>query len=137
MKVVHNSIKAARTLEWLEIAEDHEANEELRDAAEAYEKVIKNDSVNERAYNRLMIIYRKLKEPEKELTVINKGIKAFEHLNHIPEKDHDKKVVNLSRSLMKLTGLADKKGKLLYLPEPLGKWQKRKMIIEKKLKKES
>lgn len=35
---------------------------------------------------------------------------------------------------MKLTGLADKKGKLLFQKEPLARWNKRKTVVEKRLK---
>jgi hypothetical protein len=34
-----------------------------------------------------------------------------------------------------MTGLADRKGKAFYLPEPLAKWQRRKDLLEKKMKK--
>jgi len=37
--------------------------------------------------------------------------------------------------LNKSFGLVDKKGTKLYSPEPIGRWQKRKEIVEKKLSK--
>jgi hypothetical protein len=42
-------------------------------------------------------------------------------------------VSRLSNSFLKVAGLADKKGKPLYLPGPLGKWKRRKAALEKKL----
>ena len=47
----------------------------------------------------------------------------------------NEKVKQLSNSLMKTLGLADKKGIALYAPEPLPTWKKRKKIVEKKLQK--
>lgn len=131
MKVVHNSLKDAGTAhEWLEKAKALEDDERLEDAAGAYRKVVGINPLNELAYHRLMVIYRKLKEPGKELSIIKKAIRAFEGLYDQPAKS--KKVGNLSRSLMKATGLADKKGRSLYQPEPLGRWLKRQKIAEKK-----
>jgi hypothetical protein len=41
----------------------------------------------------------------------------------------------LSAKLNKSLGLVDKKGTKLYSPEPIGKWQKRKKVVNKKLEK--
>jgi hypothetical protein len=35
---------------------------------------------------------------------------------------------------MKSTGLADRKGKLVYQKEPLGKWNKRLLVVQKRIK---
>lgn len=135
MKVVHSNVKTAHTTaEWLQKAREQEVEGELEEAATAYEKVIKSDNLNELAYNRLMIIYRKTKQPEKELAVIKRGIKAFEEF-YTSARKNNKKVSSLSLSLMKLTGLADKKGKSLYDPEPIARWKKRKAMVESKLRK--
>jgi hypothetical protein len=45
-------------------------------------------------------------------------------------------VSTLSSAFLKAAGLSDKKGKLLFLPEPLAKWSRRKLLLEKKLKKD-
>jgi|SRR5688572_9747197 tetratricopeptide (TPR) repeat protein len=137
MKVAHHNKEFESTAgEWMQTAMQHEQEGSLEKAAGAYEKVIKLSKHNEQAYNRLMIVYRKLKDYEKEATVIRKAIREFETLYNRPVKSSGKKVEQLSKQLMKLTGLADKKGKLLYQPEPLGKWKKREAVVEKRLKKE-
>ena len=41
--------------------------------------------------------------------------------------------MELSIAFMKRVGLQDKKGKNLYFPEPIAKWQKRKETVQKKL----
>ena len=90
--------------------------------------------MNEYAYDRLMIIYRKNKEYKKEKAVIIKAIKAFEQFYKSTSKaPRSKKIILLSKAFMKSTGLADKKGKLLYQKEPLARWNKRKVVVEKKL----
>lgn len=120
----------------LEEAKAFEAASDLKTAESLYEKVIKADPHHELAYNRLMIIYRKQKEPEKELAIINKAITAFEDGQRSSIKTvRNKKVSGLSSAFLKATGLTDNKGKLLYLPEPLAKWSRRKALLEKKLKK--
>jgi hypothetical protein len=115
-------------------AMDLERVGELAGAAEVYAKLVKASPVNEKVYHRLMILYRKLKDPTKELHTINVGISAFENLYKC-SVSYDKKVIQLSRALQKATGLADKKGNNIYEPEPLGRWKKRKKVVEKLLKK--
>ncbi len=108
----------------------------LAEAAEGYEKVISEHPLNARAYDRLMIVYRKLKEPEKELKTIETAIRHFEE-SFKKNQTTNKRVVSLSRSLLKATGLADKKGNNLYEPGELSRWKKRKDLLLKKLKSRS
>lgn len=137
MKVANKNIPSHLTKnELLEEAKEAEVAEDWEKAESFYEKVIKTDPHNETVYNRLMIIYRKQKEPGKELAVIKKAIMAFEDMYAASVKTpKSKKVSHLSNAFLKITGLADKKGRLLYLPAPLDKWNRRKMLLEKKLKK--
>ena len=118
----------------IEKAKELEINGELEEAASLYEKVIKADPHRETAYNRLMIILRKQKEYKKELALINKGIKVFKDFYEPgSKKSFNKKVEQISKALLKSTGLADKKGTPLYQHEPIGRWTRRKQIVEKKL----
>jgi tetratricopeptide (TPR) repeat protein len=114
-------------------AELQEAEGELEDAAKSYEQVIKQHPLEERAYSRLMIIYRKLKDPKKELKVINKGIEAF-------KAQHDKKLETFSRndavgrlSKALLKSVSGKNLKTKDYPKPVPQWTKRKAVVEKKL----
>lgn len=136
MKVVHNSSKepqSARDL--LEKAKEFEQQNEPVQAAELYEKLIKTDPSNEFAYDRLMIIYRKEKEYKKELAVIKAGIKKFEEIHQSFTKlTPSKRITDLSKKLLKATGLADKKGRPLHNREPVARWRKRKEVVEKKIK---
>ncbi len=135
MKVVHKNPGAKdEAANWLTRAKELEAQGELDKAAAAFEKAIKENPLNEYAYDRLMIIYRKNKEYKKEKAVIVAGVKAFRQFYKSMEKRHaSKKVVSLSNALLKATGLADKKGKPLYEKEPLERWNKRMQIVVKKL----
>jgi hypothetical protein len=105
-------------------------------AAEAKDlEVSVRKNPNEKAYNRLMLIYRKLKEPGKELQVINSAIKTYESKLKDRQPSYNKKVTALSKALRKATGLADPKGNNLYEPGDLAKWKKRKeALMKKKLK---
>jgi tetratricopeptide (TPR) repeat protein len=121
----------------IENAKEAEADGKLEEAAKFYEQVIKQNLVEDFPYDRLMIIYRKLKKYEEELRIINKGIKLYENFykkSNRKNSSKQKQLVSLSDAFMKSAGLKDKKGNLLYLPEPLARWTKRKGMVEKKLK---
>ena len=59
-------------------AREYESGDEIDKAIKLYQRAIKLEPHNELPYNRLMIIYRKQKQFEDELELINKGIKTFE-----------------------------------------------------------
>lgn len=136
MKVVHKNPDAkGEPGNWLDKAKAFEASADTEKAAAAYEKAIRENPLNEYAYDRLMIIYRKNKEYKKEKAVIVAAIKAFDQFYKNASKvSRSKKIVSLSKAFMKSTGLADNKGKILYQKEPLARWNKRKAVVEKRLK---
>ncbi len=105
----------------------------LNEAAKLYEQVIRSKPLDEHPYNRLMIIYRKLRQPKDELRVIKFAIAVFE--SKYIKKSRSKKLTDLSTALMKSSGLANAKGKLTVYPEPINKWMKRRELVEKKIKK--
>ncbi|MBC7828542.1 MAG: hypothetical protein H7122_12400 [Chitinophagaceae bacterium] len=118
-------------------AREAEVAGNLENAAELYEQAIKENANEEFPFDRLMIIYRKLKQSRQELRVINKGIRAFEQRYKKPKgkkSAKQQKLSTLSEAFMKSTGLKDKKGTIQYMPEPLLRWTKRKSIVESKLK---
>jgi tetratricopeptide (TPR) repeat protein len=124
------------TKEILNKAREAEINNDLDLAAEFYEKAIKANKADEDPYDRLMVIYRKLKQYKDELRVINSGIKFYENLYKKKSEKllgKNKKLLQLSNALAKTTGLTDKKGNSTFYPEPIGRWRKRKAIVEKKI----
>ena len=111
-----------------------EEGERPATAVEFCEQALQLDQLNEYAYNRLMIIYRKLKDKKKELQIINTAIKAYQKF-YSSKKRTTKSITEISNKLNKSFGLADKKGTALYTPEPIATWQKRKELLERKKKK--
>ena len=127
----------ATSFDMLDRARKAEADGNLEEAAGLYETITKTDKADEFPYDRLMVIYRKLKEYKKELQVINRGIKLFENYYKKPalrNKDKQQKVATLSDAFIKSAGLKDKKGNLLYTPEPIARWMKRKVVVQNKIK---
>ena len=106
--------------------------EDVALAIKGYEEAIKTDPLAEKAYDRLMILYRKDKEYKKELKLINSGIKAFEKF-YRSRKTGSRKIAEISKKLNKSFGFTDKKGNSLYDPEPIARWKKRKVTVEKKI----
>jgi tetratricopeptide (TPR) repeat protein len=122
----------------LQQAEAAEKNSNYELAEKLYKKQLNLKTFNEFIYKRLMIIYRKQKRYKEELDIINRGLEHFEEdrINKSTEKNTSATVKRLSNSLNKSLGLTNNKGKLLYEPEPVPSWKKRKAIVQKKLKKQ-
>ena len=108
--------------------------EDVSLAIKDYEEAIKKDPLAEKAYDRLMILYRKDKNYKKELQLINSGIKAFESF-YRSRKSNSKKIAEISKKLNRSFGFTDKKGVSVYDPEPIARWKKRKVTVEKRIKK--
>ena len=115
-------------------AKEAENVENIEDAIRLYQPAISTDHLNEDAYNLLMVIFRKQKDYKKELNIIKEGIKVFEEYYESRRPNKSKKITSISNKLNKSFGLADKKGNSIYDPEPIAKWKKRKLVVEKKLK---
>lgn len=103
-------------------------------AERLYQNVLQQDSLNEHAFSRLMIIYRKQKEKKKELDLIDDAISAYQQF-YKAKQHRTKTITTISNKLNKAFGLTDRKGNALYLPEPIATWQKRKESLEKRKKK--
>jgi tetratricopeptide (TPR) repeat protein len=106
---------------------------ELEKAAEYYELAIKQEPLEEWPYNRLMIIYRKLKQYKDEARVITKGLKVFKEFYE--EKagrlfNRNKKLEQTGKALLKSLSHGGKSPN--YQPEPIPKWTKRLQVVEKK-----
>jgi hypothetical protein len=118
----------------VEEADDAEEKENISLAKEDYEQIIKKDPLAEKAYDRLMILYRKEKDYKSELKLINSGIKEFERF-YKSRKTGSKKIAEISKKLNRSFGFTDKKGNAVYDPEPIARWKKRKVTVEKRIKK--
>lgn len=103
------------------------------DAAENYyQRVLRRQGSHVKAFQRLMIIYRKQKKYSEELSIINKAIAAYSKL-YEPRTAHNKKVQRLSAAINKAFGMTDKRGHSLYEPGPVATWKKRKTWVEKRM----
>jgi tetratricopeptide (TPR) repeat protein len=123
---------------FLEQAKEAEARQDFKSAEKLYKQHLNEHRIDEYAYNRLMVIYRKQKMYKDELAIINRAIKALEDFYTKRAQKRvgkNNKIKTLSNNLIKSLGLADKKGNALYEPEPLPTWKKRKAVVSKKLHK--
>jgi tetratricopeptide (TPR) repeat protein len=135
MRIAHlDKSRQGTLLELLESGRKLEADKDYNDAVKIYAGILKKNPLNEQAYNRLMIVYRKQKDYRSESAIIDEAIKNFEKEGEASKKPVHNKVHQLSMSLGKSTGLVDKKGKSLYEPEPIATWKKRKAMVLKHLK---
>lgn len=107
---------------------------EETEAATDYLNRLKGNPLDQNAYQRLMIIYRKAKEFKQELAIIDKAINAFEDSFKGNSRKKNPKVDQLSKKINMAFGLTDKKGKSLFDHEPVATWKKRRTTVLKKIK---
>lgn len=109
------------------------ANLSVVGSTDYYQNIIKTNPKDQKAYDRLMILYRQQKEYKKELQIINTAIKVFDKIL-TPAKSKGNKVNALSNQLNKALGLVDNKGKALFEQQPLSTWRRRREIVLKKIR---
>ena len=54
----------------LALARQHEQDDEKEEAIALYLKILRRQPRNEKIYDRLMILYRKTRQPQKEMDII-------------------------------------------------------------------
>ena len=102
-------------------AQKAEADGDLKGAAGFFEAAIRQQPLEEVPYDRLMVLYRKLKEPAKELRAVEKAIAVFQRFFQKREQPYTGKntIGRLSKALLQsLTGSTKKSSYTLY-PEPI------------------
>lgn len=126
MRVVkHDDVP--QTFEGARMLEKQAATEKARDL---YEILLKSSSDNLKILDRLIIIYRKLKQPKKEISAINREIKILSQ-HHSINKKFDNKVQAISKKLNLMLNHTDRKGNNLLIPPQIIKLEKRKKQLEK------
>lgn len=123
--------------ELLKEARSQELEGKTDDAIKSYSKVISKDPLQAGAYNRLMILYRKLKDYKKELAVIKQAVGAYEKDIKDDQqtwKKANRKSARLSISLAKSMGLLNNKGLPVYEDPQILTWRKRQETVQKKIK---
>ncbi|WP_313514031.1 hypothetical protein [Sphingobacterium sp.] len=123
--------------ELLREARSLELEGRTNDAIKGYGLVVSKDPLNAVAYNRLMILYRKLKDYRKELAIIKKAIGAYEKdikKDQLTWKKAHNESARLSLSLAKSMGLLNDKGLPIYEEPHILTWRKRLDTVQKKIK---
>jgi len=119
--------------EWKTAGRLFEQQGDSKQAIGLYESVLKKQPANAYLYDRLMILYRKEKKYKKELSVIKTAIEKFSALLRPSGNKRSGRVASLSKSILQSVGLTDRKGRELFRPQPIARWEKRKETIQKKL----
>ncbi len=117
-----------KLIPWLDEAREME-KQDKEEAIKEYKKIAALYPLNEKVYDRLMILHRQLKMPKDELFWINKAIRAFEEKFKTARVKPSPKIVSISKSMIRSMGFADKKGKAYYLPQPIARWNRRKALL--------
>ena len=111
-------------------------SEDIDEAIKEYDRIRQAHPLKEQPYDRLMIMYRKTNNYNKEKKIIETAIKIFmHHYGSTAVHPKGKKVTSLSKALSHSLGLTDKKGQLSYDRGPIERWTKRKNLLEKRKKK--
>jgi hypothetical protein len=117
-------------------AEEAIKNKDWESATVIYNELNKRMPDDERFYDRLMMLYRRQNMLEKELEVINRGIKNISAIFHSKGDKlfaRNAVVKRVSNALLKSLGLKSANGKYLFDPEKVVQWKKRKEIVLKKI----
>ena len=121
--------------ELIEQARRAESDGETEQAISLYEKAIQQKPIVELPYNRLMILYRKQKQYDKELKVLDEALEVF--FDHYDEKvkryNSNSKLGQVSKALLKSVSGSDKRTSYANYPEPIPKWTIRRKNLEKKI----
>lgn len=122
----------------LEEARLKEKEGDLKTAEKLYQQVLKTDPAIYQAYDRLMIIYRRQKDSQKEIEIIKLATDNFKN-NYLERQrvwiEKNEIAAGLSRDLAISLGLMDKDGLPLTSDPLLIKWDKRLTLLEKRMEK--
>jgi tetratricopeptide (TPR) repeat protein len=110
-----------------------EQNGDYKSAARAYEKLLKHSSKKLKILERLLVLYRKLNDVDKEVEHIDAAIKIYGQ-QYPDKKSSDRKLATISKQLNNLLGHTDKKGKNMLVPPEILKLEQRKERLLKKVK---
>ena len=106
-------------------AREPERKGELKAAASIYRLLHKRAPQKLKLLDRLIIVYRKLKDVVNEVKCIDAAKKIHEQY-YAGQQNADKQTIAISKQLNFLLGHTDKKGKPVYKPDELIKLEMRK-----------
>ena len=107
---------------------------QLSEAAAVYQKMVDGESDNQEAVERLLVVYRKLKEYGKELAVIDAVLKGYEQQNKASQekwiKEHPK-AAGMGKAIFRQLGGTGASG--LGTDAAVNRLLKRKMFVQKRI----
>ncbi len=136
MKIVHipNQRDQAIMDDW-QRARQFEQEGEWEKAIRIYQRLLKTQPLNEKLYDRLMIIYRKTKNYQKEKEIITTAIRVYEKFYKENERTAvTKKVAVISKALLRSLQMTDEKGRPSPQRETVKRWTKRKQWVQNRLR---
>jgi len=110
---------------------------DLAGALKLYQKSATSDPLHVQAWNRQMILYRKLKPKADEAKLIKTAISAYQNASAAQHEEWlkvNKAKVESSRELAITLGLIQPNGKLINEDPILDKWQTRLYLLEYRIK---
>lgn len=119
-------------------AKDAESQGDAGRAITLYQQAVKNNPLEEQAWQRQMVLYRKQKDYAGELKVINLALETY--ITHTKKTQQEwlrqnKKVAPLFKSLAKSLGLMNSKEVMVNDDPVLDKWRHRQEWVKARLKK--
>lgn len=135
MRLYFCVMKALRNpRELLQEARGLEQDGKLPEAATVYQRLVDTDPTNQQAVNRLLTIYRKLKEPRKELAAIEAVLSAYAQKDKTSQEkwlSAHPQAAKAGRAFLRSLGNTTASG---FGTNPVvGRMQKRKEVVEKKI----
>lgn len=142
MKVVHLNItgnyqsQPLSYAEHINLATELEQDNEIDEAINVYMQCRLLHPKDEYTYDRLMFLYHKKKEYQKELEIIQEGISRFDNRVHAASSMNNNpgvigKVLNTAVSfILKRTGVDYGSS---FRPQPVLKWHKRAILLQRRI----
>ena len=109
---------------------------QLSDAAAIYQKLFNNDPASQQVIDRLLIIYRKLKDYKSELSVLDAAIAAYrQRQKNVKEKwiQSHPQAATVGRSMLRQLEKADNAVIGLGEDPAVARWMKRKDLVTSRL----
>lgn len=118
-------------------AREAEQAGETDTAEKLYKQALKNDPLDDLAWNRLMVTYRRRKDYKQEQQIIKAAIAA--HVQHAQDDQaawlkRNRKTARTAKALVKSLGLLDRKGMPKLETRQLEAWRKRLTLVNKRIK---
>lgn len=128
-------MKAAKsTTELMSAARELEEASRLTEAAGLYQQLVDTDPTNQQAVSRLLTLYRRLKEPKKELAVIQDALAAYAQKDKATQErwvNAHPQAAKASRAFLR--SLGGSSASSFGANAQVQRLQKRREIVEKKL----